>query len=185
MKSNNLYFVAIVLPDDLQSEIVSIEQYIAEKYHSYRSLKIVPHITLKAPFTIEVKEHDIVLHWFSSLFLQISPFEVELRDFRCFPNSKSPVIYIHPLPNNTLHHLQLQVIHQFEINFVGIPIMHHEHQFKPHVTVAYRDLTLEQFVPAWQEFSLRTFSAVFTVSEIQLLQHDGLKWNTVAMHTLH
>ena len=56
--------------------------------------------------------------------------------------------------------------------------------FKPHITVAYRDLTPENFSVAWQEYKDKTVNSVFHVDAIHLLEHDRKKWNLIDMHTL-
>ncbi len=183
MKKQNLYFLSIVLPEELCREVILVEEYIAATYDSHRSLKIVPHITLKAPFTIPTELHEEVMQWFAQLYIATPRFSVALKDFGCFPYSH-PVIYINPVPNPMLAKLQSEVLNQFLKAFPEVKIMPHEVSFKPHVTVAYRDLSQEQFQLAWQEFSSRRFSAVFEVLEFQLLQHNGSKWNTIGIHPL-
>jgi 2'-5' RNA ligase len=179
MKKYNLYFLAIVLPEEIQERVVVLEKYISEKYNSHKSLRIVPHITLKAPFTTREENHERIKTWFSGLFLQGHSFEIELKDFGAFPNINSPVIYINPVTNKTLSDLQSEIIDQFVVAFPDIAIMDHERHFCPHVTIAYRDLSPQQFVPAWEDFRNRRFSAAFPVRDFHLLQHDGNRWNTI------
>jgi 2'-5' RNA ligase len=179
MKQNNLYFLAIVLPEELQKRIVAIEEYIAEKYNSHKSLRIIPHITLKAPFTIDSGKHEMVRDWFGNLVVQVKPFAIDLKDYGSFANKNHPVIFINPMPNKDLSSLQSGIIDQFATNFPEIGIMSHERYFHPHVTVAYRDLTPEQFLKAWEDFQKRGFLATFPVSDFHLLQHNGAKWITI------
>lgn len=185
MKKNNLYFIAIVLPADVRAKVVKIEHYIAGKYNSHRSLKILPHVTLKAPFTWEAERHDQVRQWFSHLSIPMDSFALELKNFGCFQNRQQPVIFINPIPNQELHQLQSMVLDQFRAGFSEVKVMDHEFNFKPHVTVAYRDLSPEMFVPAWEEFRQLSFFAAFSVMDFHLLQHDGQQWNTIAISKLH
>ncbi|MCE7042563.1 2'-5' RNA ligase family protein [Dyadobacter sp. CY312] len=184
MKKNNLYFLAIVLPEDLQRRIVAIEEYIANNYNSHKSLRIIPHITLKAPFTIDAAKHQMVRDWFVNLNVQAKTFDIELKNFGSFANKNHPVIYINPILSKNLSFLQTQIIDQFVVNFPEIAIMNHERHFHPHVTVAYRDLTPEQFLPAWEDFRERSFLAKFPVHDFHLLQHNGIKWNTIDIFRL-
>src|SRR5699024_3587183 len=46
----------------------------------------------------------------------------------------------------------------------------------PHMTVAFRDLSSENFQQAWQEFKDRSFDYVFEVNSIFLLKHDYTRW---------
>jgi hypothetical protein len=45
------------------------------------------------------------------------------------------------------------------------------------MTVAFRDLTKENFQTAWLEFAGRSLHFEFTASALTLLLHDGSRWN--------
>jgi 2'-5' RNA ligase len=49
--------------------------------------------------------------------------------------------------------------------------------FVPHMTVAFRDLTKDNFQRAWLEFAGRSLDFEFTASALTLLIHDGSRWN--------
>jgi 2'-5' RNA ligase len=49
--------------------------------------------------------------------------------------------------------------------------------FAPHMTVAFRDLTKQNFNAAWPEFEKRQLHFEFTVNNLTLLLHDGNRWN--------
>jgi 2'-5' RNA ligase len=179
----NLYFVAIVLPEQVSRKVITVQQYIAERYQSVRSLRVVPHITLKAPFTVNQAMHADVRTSFSNLVVDSLKFELCLSDFGAFDNKKNPVIYIQPVASQELYALQEQVAVQFTSRF-GQPVSMIEKRFSPHVTVAYRDLKPEQFRDAWQEFSQCKFTDKFTVDAFHLLQHDTRQWNITASYKL-
>ena len=134
MKKNNLYFLAIVLPEVLQRRIVAIEEYISENYNSHKSLRIIPHITLKAPFTMDAANHEMVKDWFAKLAIQTKNFDIELKNFGSFANRSHPVIYIDPLPSKNLTFLQTEIINQFVTAFPEVGAINHERHFWPHVT---------------------------------------------------
>jgi hypothetical protein len=48
------------------------------------------------------------------------------------------------------------------------------------MTVAFRDLTKQNFRTAWSEFQHRPLEFEFTASELTLLIHDGRGWNVSA-----
>ncbi len=52
--------------------------------------------------------------------------------------------------------------------------------FSPHMTVAFRDLTRQNFKAAWQEFQQRQLQFEFTATQLTLLIHDGKRWNVSA-----
>ena len=184
MEDQNLYFIAIVLPEELAKQVVEVQRDIADRFQSRKALKVMPHITLKAPFPLLAADHDYLLQWFSNLTIKISSFDVDLRGFDSFRNPKHPVIYIKPVPNLDLMDLQKALIRQFYTAFNSSAASGTEASFKPHVTVAYRDLEPEAFNSAWPEFMTKPFSGSFLVSGFQLLQHDRRKWNVIATHNL-
>ena len=49
--------------------------------------------------------------------------------------------------------------------------------FRPHVTIAYRDIPPEVFPAMWEEFKNRKFNRSFKVESFSLLKHDGKQWN--------
>ena len=184
MTSTNLYFIAIVLPEDIQSDITRIQSEFGDRFNSRKALKVMPHITLKAPFHVSVDLRQAVVEWFQSIVLDISAFNLELLDFAAFPNPKHPVIYIPPVANPMLFALQRSIVRSFTKAFSDIELMSLELAFMPHVTVAYRDLTPEMFNKAWPEFVNRHFNATFVVSQINLLLHDGARWNIIQTRNL-
>ncbi|TDE18181.1 2'-5' RNA ligase family protein [Dyadobacter psychrotolerans] len=179
MEIQNLYFIAIIPPEDVCDEIITIQRYLADRFQTRKSLKVVPHITLKAPFACLATEHQNVVDWFDRLHLSVKPFSVELNDFGSFPNSKQPVIYIKPEENQSLTELQKSLLSQFQTIFPENEVKKLELIFRPHLTVAYRDLKPEFFRVAWKEFSVRKYGASFDVGHIHLLLHDQVKWNLI------
>ena len=184
MENQNLYFVAIVLPDELCEKIVEIQSEIADRFNSRKSLKVVPHITLKAPFTLPEFAHIHLLNWFANLIVKIPSFQVNLEDFGAFKNTKQPVIYIKPIANEALTNLQKLIVQEFYRTFEDVQIGSSELVYKPHVTVAYRDLKPEMFERAWPEFEIEKFSGTFLVNGFQLLKHDGKMWHIIEHHQL-
>jgi 2'-5' RNA ligase len=57
--------------------------------------------------------------------------------------------------------------------------------FAPHMTVAFKDLTKQNFRAAWPEFQRRELEFKFTASQLTLLIHDGRQWNVNAEFPLY
>lgn len=49
--------------------------------------------------------------------------------------------------------------------------------FAPHMTVAFKDLSKQNFKAAWSEFEKRELQFEFTADHLTLLLHDGKRWN--------
>jgi len=180
MQSQNLYFLAIVPHGKVAGEVTAFKEHIAQHYNSQKALKVMPHITLKAPFKTDATRHAEVTAWFRQLEVSVQPFIQHLNGFGAFNNKNNPVLYVQPVLNNGLAQLQYEIISQFEMAFAGIPLQFTEKRFSPHITIAYRDLLPEQFSISWDEFKGKPYDAQFEVNAFYLLQHNGIKWNIIA-----
>lgn len=184
MQSQNLYFLAIIPNGKAAGEVTALKQYIATCYNSRKALRVMPHITLKAPFTAAAPLQGEVLGWFGNLNLTATPFTVTLNGFGAFANARNPVIYVKPVASPQLSDLQNTIISSFKHTFPDIPLQPTERHFSPHMTIAYRDLTFDQFEKAWAEFKDKPYHAEFEVTSVALLQHDGEKWHVIAERVL-
>jgi 2'-5' RNA ligase len=182
--SENLYFIAIIPKRELREKITASKQDFANRFNSSKALKVYPHITLKAPFKYPSNAHQRVLDWFENLQIDQQPFTIGLKDFGAFHNKNNPVIFIHPEPNTQLQSMQQEIIKDFK---TFLPEMVHptDLKFSPHVTIAYRDLDIDNFQKAWKEYQHKKFDALFEVDAFYLLQHDSKKWNIIATHDLN
>lgn len=180
----NLYFIAIVPPEDICKEITAFKIDMENRFLSKHALKVLPHITLKAPFKIPVIDHERVVEWFCKTEINVSPFQQRLEGFGAFDNKQKPVIFVQPVINDDLKNLQRQVLYSFGKTFQETQIVKTELDFKPHITIAYRDLSPLLFHKAWSEYRLKKYSALFEVKQFQLFQHNGKAWNSVSIFHL-
>ncbi|MGQ2984448.1 2'-5' RNA ligase family protein [Flavobacterium sp.] len=184
MPRENLYFIALLPHEAISDEITAFRQDLAQNYNSSRALRNMPHITLKAPFKLDGREHGTLLKWFEGIRPNTGVFNVELEDFGSFDNKNNPVIYVKPLMTPQLEALQLSVINAFENNYPEIGIHYVERKFHPHMTIAYRDLTPEQYERAMDVYQHKKYNATFRADRFFLLKHDGEQWNVIKEHLL-
>jgi 2'-5' RNA ligase len=175
----NLYFIAIIPPEEVRNEILAFQQDLARHYDTKAALKVIPHITLKIPFKLSISAHAALLQWFQGLFIPVDPFTIELKNFGSFSNKYKPVIFVQPVMNTALYVLQKEIIRSFRISYPELETPDIELKFKPHITVAYRDLAPDKFPAAWSVYQTKIFSAVFRVDRFHLLQHNGKQWNII------
>ncbi|KGO91063.1 2'-5' RNA ligase family protein [Flavobacterium subsaxonicum] len=180
MPSQNLYFIALVPPKDISDEVTAFRNDFALNYNSKAALKNMPHITLKAPFKIDAAKHTEVLSWFANLPVGEKSFEVELKDFDVFDNPKNPVVFVHPVVTAAMANVQKAVINDFEAAFAEIALHFSERNFKPHMTIAYRDLAYAEFNSAWHVYKHKKYTARFIAERLYLLKHNGKEWLIVA-----
>jgi len=166
------YFLAIIPPEPLASEVNSIKKEFIEKYRSKAALRSPPHITLHMPFQWkEAKEERLF-----QVLAQTSKFDsfrVELEKFGAFPPR---TIFIQPKENDALKNMNEALLQMTKRELYLFHAVH-KNGFHPHITVAFRDLRKPLFYEAWKEFKNREFSASFTVNSFWLLKHDGKLWH--------
>jgi 2'-5' RNA ligase len=179
-----LYFVAIIPPKDICEAITKIKEDICERFNTKHALRLIPHITLKAPFSISTHRHQSIVTWFQDIPPVVQPFLQELNSFNCFANKNNPVIFIEPVLSSPLKLLQVSIITEFRKEFPDVPVSQNELRFHPHITVGYRDLAYENFQSAWREYRDKSFKASFKVENFSLLQHDRKQWNIIASRSL-
>ncbi|WP_221390935.1 2'-5' RNA ligase family protein [Dyadobacter sp. NIV53] len=184
MTKENLYFLAIIPPALICEEIISIQQYIATRFQSGAALKVIPHITLKAPFRFLSDQHENVIQWFDQMSINVVPFSLELKGFAAFENPKQPVIYVKPNFNPPLFDLQKQISHNFNTAFPDLALKNTELPFKPHLTIAYRDLKPQFFEEARKEFQTKNYEATFLITDFRLMQHDGKHWDSIRSYQM-
>ncbi len=179
----NLYFIALIPKRKLREKINIFKNDFADRFNSKKALKVYPHITLKAPFKLSVNAHAELVNWFSDLRINQKPISLLLRNFGAFPNKNNPVVYINPVVTKELQFMQKEIIGSFSSLFPQ-DIHPVDIKFKPHITVAYRDLSPDMFSKAWQEYRNMSFDAEFEVDAFYLLQHDTKKWNIISTYNL-
>lgn len=184
MDKQNLYFIALIPPIDVSDAITKFKEDFSERFSSHKALKVMPHITLKAPFMLPDVAHKDLLLWFKKLFIGVDLFTVELNNFAAFHNKYNPVVFINCVMNTGLYSLQNEIIRSFKTSFWFIKPHDVDLKFKPHMTVAYRDLSPEAFQKAWVEYKAKEYKAVFEVKEFYLLQHNTRKWDIIATYPL-
>lgn len=102
---------------------------------------------------------------------------VTLNGFGAFPPR---VIYINVLKTQELLTLQADLMAHLETRLGIIDPVSKTRPFSPHMSVAFRDLTRQNFKAAWSEFRQRQLQFEFLVSYLTLLLHDGKRWNVSA-----
>ena len=153
-----------------------VKQFFADNYASRAAQKSPPHITLQPPFEWS-REEVPVLHQCLSQFAQNqAAIPLSLSGFGAFAPR---VIYINVLKTPELLDLQQALIAHLETT-LKIVDPSKQRPFAPHMTVAFRDLTRQNFRAAWPEFQQRSLQFEFTASALTLLIHNGQRWNVNA-----
>ena len=174
LQSQKLYFIALLPSREIQDYANQIKQYFADRYASRQAQKSPPHITLQPPFewgdaeVLELEEH---LKDFASIR---EPVPITLSGFAAFAPR---VIYIDVVRSPQLLNLHAELMIHLESQLKIVDKVGKTRPFAPHMTVAFKDLTKQNFKAAWSEFEKRQLYFEFTASDLTLLLHDGRRWN--------
>ncbi|PUZ29787.1 RNA 2',3'-cyclic phosphodiesterase [Chitinophaga parva] len=175
---NKIYFIALLPTAEVGKEIIKIKQEFAEKYGPVYALKVLPHITLQVPFTADPALEKAFCDELTEFAKTQAPFEVNLNGFGTFPNKQNRVLFINVEKSETM-----SAMHRLLINFLrkefGFSTMLARTGFTPHVTVAFKDLTDEQFEKAWPEYENKEYTASFKVNNLYFLRHNGKSWEVL------
>lgn len=173
-----LYFAALLLPHKLSQEITRLKYEIKEKYNSKHALNSPPHITLLSPFTPETAQITNLKAILAQVANQYKPFDIQLNNISNFGDK---VIFIDVKSSNYLFKLQnniekLAIDNQNVFNY-----RYKKRAFRPHISLAFRDLTQDNFKQAFPELKQLKFEQSFPTDGIYLLKkYEGMNWEKEA-----
>jgi 2'-5' RNA ligase len=167
------YFIAIIPPEPLFSELETIKLDVSQRFHNKSALRSPAHITLHMPFELKAEKEGLLIRTLSE-FKCPSSFHITLKDFSCF---EPKVIFVDVLKNESLFELQKTLVYHIKSKLNIFNQAESERGFHPHVTIAFRDLKKEDFYIAYEEFKKKTFTASFTCNSFWLLKHADRKWH--------
>ena len=173
-KSQRRFFIALLPPQEIQDYATDIKEYFAQNYNSRHALKSPPHITLQPPFEWSVDNVSVLEQTLSTFAQTQTSVPIILKGFAAFVPR---VIYINVIKTPELMGLQSYLMAHLEESLGIVDPVSKTRPFAPHMTVAFKDLTKQNFRAAWPEFQRRELEFKFTASQLTLLIHDGRQWN--------
>lgn len=168
------FFIALLPPQMIQDAVKEIQQYFADHHDSRGAQKSPPHITLQPPFEWGLAETNRLRASLEEFARSQPSVPVTLSGFGAFVPR---VIYVNVLKTPELLNLQQALMASMETTCGIVDRRSQDRPFAPHMTVAFRDLSRQQFRAAWPEFQNRPISFEFTATHLTLLLHDGKRWN--------
>lgn len=167
------YFIAIVPPEPINTDVFRIKKEFAVNYNSKGALRSPAHITLHMPFFWKEEKEAQLIETLAK-FNFTTQTKVLLDNFGHFANR---VIFVGVSKNPDLEEMQRQLVRHAKVNLQLFNQDESTRGFHPHMTVAFRDLKKQEFTKAWTEFQDRNFNAEFPLKDFSLLKHDGKQWN--------
>ncbi len=168
------FFIALLPPQDIQDYANEIKQYFADNYASCGAQKSPPHITLQPPFEWADANISLLEASVREFASEQKSIPITLSGFAAFPPR---VIYIDVVRSQELLTLQANLMADAESKLGIVDEVSKTRPFAPHMTVAFRDLTKQNFKAAWPEFEKRQLYFEFMADKLTLLLHDGKRWN--------
>jgi 2'-5' RNA ligase len=171
----NLYYIA-VLPDKIISEdILAMKMHFKKEFNTYHALKSPAHITLQMPFKrLESFEKNLIccLYNFAA---QENSFTLGLNGYGHF-DKKVIFVQVEEAPQLRALKERLSLTLRSELGFSNAELVF---KFHPHITLATRDISRENFSKAWIICKNKKYTANFDVKCISLLRHQGQFWNVI------
>jgi len=170
-----MYFIAIVLPAEINEKVVKYKNMMLEKYNCKVGLKSPAHITLIPPFWMDEEKEEQLIADISSLSKHLLPFSIATNNFSAF---KPKTIFIALASNDRLNQAKNAADDFFKNNsFYNIKI--DTRPFHPHITIATRDLYKKSFYEIWPWLAEKKFPEEWIVNGISLLKHNKKNWDVI------
>lgn len=167
-----MYYIAVLPPEDIRNEIKTFKTEVLEGFGSGHALRSPAHITLQMPFHFEEADELQLTTALTSLAALHHNFSCTAEGFGHFGDR---TIFVTVTPNPSLSTLRVNLQGMLQKTF-GFGDKKLPKRFHPHITIANRDLTPEQFTACWDAFRDRTYKRKFDISRIALLKHRGDHW---------
>ncbi|MCB0601745.1 MAG: 2'-5' RNA ligase family protein [Saprospiraceae bacterium] len=169
---NNLYFIAILPPVQVQQEVTVFKQAARDLFKSGHALKSPPHVTIIPPQRWDEVALDWVVHHLGEWTAQQKPFQVHIDGFDAFTPR---VIFL-----NIEEKASLQSFQQACTEYLSHLLEKLDTRpFHPHMTVAFKDLDRRQFEKAWAYFGDKHYTSSFEVNALYLLNYKSGQWQVM------
>lgn len=179
----SLYFIAVVPHQQLSERITTLKQDFSRKYNCFAALKSMPHVTLQNPFK-RGPEAEVEMHLRLQEFFEKYPaIEIELNGFGCFDNPSNKVVFTAVVKNEKLLNLHKALMHYLQTELKFTP-GETGYAYHPHITIANRDLSAENFRKAWPLYKDRPFNGAFKADCVYLFKHDYHRWQVLSRFEL-
>ena len=172
---HNMYFVAIVCPQEIDKDVLQFKNWMKEQFGCVVALKSPAHITLIPPFWLDEEKEKKLLETLQAFKSETNELEIQLDGFSKFGKR---VLFIRVLENPGLDKIKNETEYHF-VNSFGDLVKKDDRAFHPHVTIANRDLKPADLEKAWEHFEKKVFKENFSSQTISLLKLTAGKWKVI------
>lgn len=171
----NMYFIAHVLPDDLNELILAMKKDLYRRFGCAVGLKSPAHITLVPPFWLAPEKEDGLISDVYKLARSIQPFTLSTEHFSSFGKR---TLFIAVSDSSMLHQLKAAADNLFTGN-ERYGLKKEIRPFHPHITLATRDIKPADFHAAWALYGHRQFEYSWMADSVSLLRHNRQHWDVM------
>ena len=164
--TSRLYFIAINCPPSIEEQVMQHKHWMHRHFGCKNAMRSPAHITLIPPFWLEETQQQKFEMQFHAFRSRQKELQMNMNGFAHFGDR---VLYIRVEENPELSSLRNDAEQYFHNAFPEM-IQPDSRPFKPHVTIANRDVMPDMFVTAWSHFSKESYNASFPAQIISLLK---------------
>lgn len=177
---NNLYLIAILPPPQLREQIDEIRRECAERYGVTAALKQPVHIILFRPLLLDPEREN----WLAKLLLSATNHASFDQQLENFDSLNMHAVFLRAIKNAGISAIQRNISSIINRNKIDPKEVKSNTLFRPHITIAYRDIPPDVFPVMWDNYKNRKFKRNFVVESFSLLKHDGKRWNLLRQYKL-
>lgn len=174
------YFIAIVPEGEIQDAVTGLKYQLKEEFGLKYALKSPAHITVKMPFLYNENKEAKLMHLLDIFFREEEPLKIGLNGFE---NFRERVIYIRVKYPPALIQMQRRLA-AFCKEKINLSIELSDHNYKPHMTVAFQDLKKSRFSEYMEYLNTNIFKYEFMVHKMAILKKNDYKWEVYKTFSL-
>lgn len=162
-----------LMPDEPLKSVLEAERLeFAEKYNTRKALTNPIHVTLIPPFHFDEDEQRLI----DEIEVHSDPFYVRLTGYASF--KRNLVFYVDVEQTPALMAFQSTLADTFQKTFPKIKFRN-LHDFHPHITLGYRDLTRKMFEQAMRDHKNGHLRHEWVVNSYYLWKYVSQQWQVI------
>ena len=173
----NKYFLAILPPEKIATEIVAFQKEIEDNFGAIHTQKTPPHITIIPPFEC-APEKLSELTSMLALFLKGKATDDMIIELNNFQRFESRTLFVDVAKNDEFEMLCKELKILFNQQKI-IKQRVEKHYFVPHITIANKDIKKRDFKVAWENFKEREYRREFSLKSLVVLKLIEKQWTVM------
>jgi|GEM_PF-2222753 len=170
--NRSLFFFALIPEARFSKKVRSLQEELKAKFALSYSMRIVPHITLQAPFQCGEVNQDKLENCVDMITPYIKPLEIKVKNFGSFIDS---VVFLNIEHNPQLMELQEWLANTLEAGNC-LTASQRNNDYVPHITLAHRDLDTSLFQEVWDFVNQEKIEESFEIEKLVAFKHEEGKW---------